>query len=198
MERFAILARYVAFGACAALAACSPASETSTSEPTRAEASNAKPPAVAPGTVRLGGEGLTVTGPMGTSLAFGSPRETVEQELARALGPATDRTSLAECGAGAMDFTSYISGLTLNFQDNQLVGWTLRREETEGPVRTDADIAVGSSEADVIKAYGIKRVENSTLGDEFTSAAGIGGFLSGSGAGTVVESLHAGTTCFFR
>lgn len=198
MIRLAILARCVGFGACAALAACSPASDSTNSEPAGTETGSAKPAAVAPGMVRLGGEGLTVTGPMGTTLAFGSPRTAAEQELARALGPATDRTSLAECGAGPMDFTSYVSGLTLNFQDDRLVGWTLRREETEGPVRTDAEIAVGSSEADAIKAYAIEPVEGSTLGDEFTSAAGIGGFLSGNGGDTVVESLHAGTVCFFR
>lgn len=193
-----MFARFIGLGTCAALAACSPAGEGDSSAPAGTDSISAKPAAVAPGLVRLSGDGLTVTGPLGTTLAFGSPREAAEQELARVLGPASDRSTLAECGAGPMDFTSYGGGLTLNFQDERLVGWTLRREETDGPVRTDVDIAVGSSESELANAYDFEPVEDSTLGDEFNSASGVGGFLSGSGTDKVVESLRAGTTCFFR
>ena len=190
--------RLIGLGAFAALAACSPADDGTVPAAAESAGGSAKPAAVAPGLVRLGGDSLNVTGPSGTTLAFGSPRETVEQEMARVLGPATDRSTLAECGAGPMEFTSYVSGLTLNFQEERLVGWTLRREEADGPVRTDKDIGIGSSEADLAAVYEVGSVDGSTLGDEFTSASGVGGFLSGSGADKVVESLHAGTTCFFR
>ena len=40
--------------------------------------------------------------------------------------------------------------------------------------------------------------EDSTLGDEFYTESGIGGFLTGENGNKSVESLYAGINCFFR
>ena len=190
--------RFLSMAAVAALAACSPPGDDASPASKQAGEGVARPAQEDAGQVRLSGDTINVTGPAGTSLAFGSPRDVVEQELARALGPATDRTENDECGAGPIGFTGFSGGLTVNFQDDKLVGWTLGREEDESPVLTVENIGVGTSEQDLAKAYSVEKMADSTLGDEFYSSQGVGGFLTANGNGKVVESLFAGTTCFFR
>lgn len=155
-----------------------------------------------PGAVRLRSDGLDVTGAQGTTLSFDSPRETVEKELARVLGPIADRGRNEECGAGPVDSTRYPGGLTLNFQQGRLVGWFLTRDaetgKASGDIATDAGVRLGSAAAVLEAAYVIDPIEASTLGDEFTSQQGVSGFLTGDGGAKSVESLYAGTTCFFR
>lgn len=190
--------RFVCVAAALVLAACSPEADGGSSAPAKSGEGVARPAQIAAGQVRLSGDTINVTGPAGTNLAFGSPRDVVEQELARALGPATDRTQNDECGAGPIGFTAFSGGLTVNFQDDKLVGWTLGREEGESPVRTSKDVGIGTSEQDLAKAYSVEQMAGSTLGDEFQSSEGIGGFFTPNGNGKVVESLFAGTNCFFR
>lgn len=158
-------------------------------------------PADPDGVVRLRGDGLEVTGPLGTALSFGSPRETVEAELAKVFDEARDAGTNSECGAGPIAFTEYPGGLTLNFQEGKLIGWSLRDDETgseSADIATAEGIALDSSEADLAEAYEVEMIADSTLGEEFTTPAGIFGFLTGEGAQKEVESLHAGTNCFFR
>lgn len=181
-----------------ALVACSPQPAETTSDAAKASEGAAKPAQIAAGQVRLAGDNITITGPAGTTLAFGSPRDVVDTELARAMGPAFDRSSIDECGAGPMEFTDYSGGLRANFQDSKLVGWTLSREEDESSVMTTMNVGVGTSEQDVKKAYSVQQMTDSTLGDEFYTSDGVGGFFTSNGSGKVVESLFAGTNCFFR
>ena len=151
------------------------------------------------GVVRLRGDGLEVTGPLGTTLTFGSLRTPVEAEVAKVLGEARDAGTNTECGAGAMAFTEYPGGLTLNFQEGALVGWSLRDSEGDSAdIATAEGIGLDSSEAELGAAYEVEMIADSTLGEEFTTPAGIFGFLTGEGAESEVESLHAGTNCFFR
>jgi hypothetical protein len=196
--------RWTMIGAAAlALAACSGSEETAgSSELALQETPNL--PAEPAGVVRLRGDGIEVTGPLGTMLTFGSPRETVEAELASAMGEARDVGTNAECGAGPVAFTEYPGGLTLNFQEGALVGWSLRDDDNDDGDGQSADIAtaegidLASSEAELATAYEVEMIADSTLGEEFTTPAGIFGFLTGEGAQKEVESLHAGTNCFFR
>ncbi|MBU1607499.1 MAG: aspartate-semialdehyde dehydrogenase [Alphaproteobacteria bacterium] len=193
--------RWTMIGAAAlALAACSGSEETAgSSELALQETPNL--PAEPAGVVRLRGDGLEVTGPLGTMLTFGSPRETVEAELASAMGEARDVGTNAECGAGPVAFTEYPGGLTLNFQEGALVGWSLRDDDGDGQsadIATAEGIDLASSEAELTAAYEVEMIADSTLGEEFTTPAGIFGFLTGEGAQKEVESLHAGMNCFFR
>ncbi len=183
-----------------ALAACSESDPEPTGESaefTLQETPNL--PADPDGVVRLRGDGLEVTGPLGTMLSFGSPRETVEAELAKSLSEARDAGTNTECGAGPIAFTEYPGGLALNFQQGKLVGWSLRDGEGDSAdIATAEGIALDSSEAELAATYEVEMIEDSTLGEEFTTPAGIFGFLTGEGAQKEVESLHAGTNCFFR
>lgn len=115
-------------------------------------------------------------------------------------GPVSENTN-EECGAGPMDFlSSSATGLTLNFQEGQLVGWFFDGHGKS--TRTAQDISVGSTRAALEVAMPIELQTDSTLGIEFFSDFGddgfIGGFLTGEGEGATVESLYAGTNCFFR
>lgn len=106
-----------------------------------------------------------------------------------------------ECGAGPMvQVFSHATGLTLNFQEDQLVGWYFDGDGKT--VRTAQNITVGSPRVDLEKAMSVEMEPESTLGIEFFSRLGetgyIGGFLSDESENAVVESLYSGTNCFFR
>ncbi len=200
-----MLMRWTMIGVAAlALAACSQSAPEETGE-TAEVALRETPnlPADPAGVIRLRGDGLEVTGPLGTMLTFGSLRTPVETEVAKVLGEARDAGTNSECGAGAMAFTEYPGGLTLNFQEGALVGWSLR-DGTSGTGGKSADIATAegigldSSQLELAAAYEVEMIADSTLGEEFTTPAGIFGFLTGEGAASEVESLHGGTNCFFR
>lgn len=193
--------RWTMIGAAAlALAGCGESAPEGAAEGSdRAMQETPNLPADPAGVVRLRGDGLEVTGPLGTMLTFGSLRTPVEVELAKVLGEARDAGTNTECGAGPIAFTEYPGGLTLNFQEGALVGWSLRDDEGEGAdIATTEGIALDSSEAELAAAYEVEMMEGSTLGEEFTTPDGINGFLTGEGAQREVESLHAGTNCFFR
>ncbi len=179
-----------------ALAACSPAGGGNESTAGGDLPGAPKKAEVEAGTVQLGGEAILVTGPMGTSLAYGSPREAVEAELTKVLGASADKGSNAECGAGPIDFTNFEPGLVVNFQEGKLVGWYLDGEST---LRTDKNIGTGSPAADFVSAHAAEAIEDSTLGVEFYSERdGIGAFMTEDAKNPLVEALHAGTNCFFR
>lgn len=150
--------------------------------------------------VLLKADGLEVTGAEGTYLAFDSPRETVERELARVLGPIVERSRNVECGAGPVDSTSFPGGLTVNFQQSRLEGWYLgtgAEGEAGADISVGQEITLGSSERELAAAFSMERVE-STLGDEFVTDDGISGLLAGREGARAVDALYSGTTCFFR
>ncbi len=154
-----------------------------------------------PGAVQMGGEGLTVTGPLGTTLPFGTARATVEAELTKFVGAPLRRGSNAECGAGPVDTTVFPGGLTLNFQKDTFAGWEYegdRENDISTEITTDKGIDIGATEAELIAAYGDNKQPDSTLGVEFFSESGVGGFLGDDVADRTVISLYAGVTCFFR
>lgn len=151
--------------------------------------------------ILLHADGLEVTGATGTYLAFNSPREAVERELARALGPIVDRSRNEECGAGPIDSTSFPGGLTLNFQMGRLEGWYLARgtgTSALGEIVTVEGVTVGSSQSALKAITPLNQVEESTLGEEFTTGSGIGGLLDTIDGTKTVAALYSGTTCFFR
>lgn len=129
--------------------------------------------------------------------SFGSRRAKVEAAAGEWLGP-PERSANAECGAGPMEFTRY-GGLTLNFQGDKLVGWFLR----EQPHAVSSDgVKPGELLRDLKVTRSVRMIEGSTLDGEFDYLAAdgntIGGFAAGEGRDAVIESLYAGTNCFFR
>lgn len=202
----------ISAGALLTSAGCGDSSpeRTATAELAETSAAVAKPAvshtasSVAPqiaGRIALDGQGLRlVDASSGATrlVEFGASRKHAEALAEAALGGIRKRTELGECGAGPMQFSAY-PGLTLNFQNDKLVGWTA---EGTGDLATMDGIGPGVGRSVVEDARQVAMVADSTLGAEFTlgpSALGaIGGFFNGKGSGTKVQSLHAGTTCFFR
>lgn len=149
--------------------------------------------------VQLSGEGLTVAGPDESVLAFGAARDAAERAVAVVLGVPEGSGAMEECGAGPMEFTNYPGGLTLNFMDGSLVGWTLNQAAADFAIKTTTSIGIGSPAGAAAEALDAVAMADSTLGDEFYSeTSGIGGFYVGEGDARTVDSLYAGTTCFFR
>lgn len=126
------------------------------------------------------------------AVPFGSMRAATEATLANVLGDVVERGENDECGAGPTQTTSY-RGLVLYFQDNEFVGYTAREPYVPKINR-----------ADMLADPAVTRVEDSTLGDEFTigqpNADGISGIFAGDGTdeNAPVEVLWAGVTCNFR
>ena len=176
-----------------ALAACGGDAGSSSTEPELRTGQ-----AIAEPEVQLFGGGVTVTGALGSTMAYGAPREATEAEIAKLLGAVEARTENEECGAGPMQFTKFAEGLTLNFQDDKLVGWFLS-DDADGTIKTSKGIGLGSSTADFETAHQATPVEESTLGTEFYSDAETIGALAGEGeGGTTITDLYSGTNCFFR
>ena len=171
------------------LAACTPAGNASKDD-APGEQGESTPQLI------VSGQGLAVSGPLGTTLSFGSPREAVEVETAKLAGPADGRSENDECGAGPMQFTAFPGGLTLNFQEGKLVGWFLNGA---AKVQTDKGIAIGDPIAEFVSAHNAQKDDSSTLGDEFFSENdGMGAFGGEDTASETIASLFAGTNCFFR
>ncbi|WP_120715782.1 aspartate-semialdehyde dehydrogenase [Tsuneonella amylolytica] len=207
MRKFAALAAL-------ALAACQqPAAErdaparaaTSTAAPSQTPATSAPPRAastVAPSQVRhaiVDARGLAIGRNPGTAtyFAFGTPRAAVEKAGDAWLGKG-ERSANGECGAGPMEFTRY-GELTLNYLDKRLTGWFLKAE----PQAVTSDgIRPGARLRDLRITRSVSIEEGSTLDGEFEYLAADGhpirGFLKGEGRDRTVESLYAGTNCFFR
>ena len=133
-------------------------------------------------------------------LAFGTPRATAEAAVGKIAGVIDDSSSNDECGAGPMQFARY-DGLTLNYQDGKFVGWNLMNEAGAPVYTTMSGIGIGTTRAKASESVTIMSVEGSTLGEEFSIGTGdavIGGLFAKAGATAPIDSLYAGTNCFFR
>ncbi len=177
------------------------AQTTPTVTPTSASTSAAVAP-IPPSQVRhaiLDAGGLSIGRNPGTArhFEFGTPRAVVEKAGDAWLG-AGERSANEECGAGPMEFTRY-AGLTLNWQDDKLVGWLAKPDPA---VVTTDGIMPGKLLRDLEVARSARSVEGSTLEGEFDYLAAdghkIGGFATGTGRDATIESLYAGVNCFFR
>lgn len=148
----------------------------------------------------LEADGLTPANPNGGTarkLTFGEGEDAVIAFLTGLNGgTAPIRTANAECPAGPMHFADWGGGLTLDFQDGRFAGWSLGTEAGAG-LATLENVRVGSTLAELRAARPDVRIEETSLGREFT-AGGISGLLSGPGETAHVESLWAGTICAFR
>ena len=160
--------------------------------------------AVAESVMALDGEGLRlVNGDTGSTslLSFGASRAAVEQAVAEHLGAAEGRSSNDECGAGAMDFTSY-GEFIANFQDDRFVGWDLRERNKNKVLTTINGIGIGTKRSEMAESMVFDMYDDSTIGIEFyTSGDGPGGFsglFESEEPDARITNLWAGTNCIFR
>lgn len=133
-----------------------------------------------------------------TSVRFGAPRAEVDALVEKALKAEGERSSNAECGAGAMDFTD-IGPLQIAYQDGKFVGWYL--DDGEG-VATSDGVVPGMALAQLKEWRMVRVITDSTLEGEFEYQTGDGGMITGFFEGSQddgkVVALQAGFNCFFR
>lgn len=189
------------------LAACKPAADKAPADAEPAAppvpAAKADGPAAATTAISLDGEGLRFVDKASgkaSLLAFGAPRAQAEDALGRVAGTLDDRSTNAECGAGAMEFTRY-DAMTLNFQDGKFVGWFLGNEPGAEIYSTMTGTGIGTTRAKAGEAVTLEAVADSTLGEEVALGGGdnaIGAIFAAPGDAAKIDALFAGTNCFFR
>lgn len=197
----------MAWGALLLLAACKPA-ESPVDDAAKIKADPAAQAVaqkadIAEAVLTLDAEGLRIVTPTTGAtvlLAFDSPRASAEAAVGKIAGAIDEKTSNEECGAGPMQFARY-DGLTLNYQDGNFVGWNLMNEAGAPVYTTTSGIGIGTTRAKASESVTIAPVVGSTLGEEFTIGEGdtvMGGIFAKAGPTAPVDSLYAGTNCFFR
>lgn len=199
--------RSVALLALALLGGCqepaAPATTATNSATASATATPLPPPASAPtatGKAIVDAEGVAF-GPSASTvrrLAFGTAQNLAVAAAEGVFKAPAVRSTNVECGAGPMEFARF-GGLTLNFLDDELVGWFA----VSDPIVVTSDgIRPGTLFRDLKVARSAALIEGTTLDGEFEYVAAdgktIGGFVSGEARDARIESLYAGTTCFFR
>ena len=203
MRKFIILAMIGVLAACKPAADKAPAEADAVPVAPRVPEAKADGPNAATTAVSLDGEGLRFvdqTSGKTSLLAFGVPRAQAETALANVAGKEDDRSTNAECGAGAMEFTRY-DAMTLNFQDGKFAGWFLGNEPGAATYSTMSGIGIGTTRAKASESVTIVDLEDSTLGEEFSIGTGdnvIGGMFAAPGDAAKIDALFAGTNCFFR
>ena len=148
----------------------------------------------------LDGEGLRVLAPSTSTrlLAYGTPIEDVVGAVAAIEGEPVDRGTMAECGAGPIDYVRWPDGLTLHAQGGEFVGWALRDLEGErSSLSTMGGLALGTSRADLEGGPVTVEISETTLGEEF-AAGEVYGLLGSLDADDEVASLWSGVSCNFR
>lgn len=181
----------------AALAACGEPPTTKVPPEPVAPAAPPAAPAAKP-QVSLDGEGLRLVSETGSTslLAFAVPEAQAITALTAALGPPGERVTNPDCGAGPIDFLEWSNDLQALFQDGKFVGWSLGRDGAKGPTTMNG-IGVGSTRTALNEAFSDTKVEETTLGQEFT-AGGLSGILSSGAPDATVETVWAGMSCVFR
>ncbi len=154
-------------------------------------------PVPAENAVMLDGQGVRLGG---RTHYFSAEQSLVERDLAKAIGAPEASDVNEECGAGPIAYSNFSGGLTVNFQNGRLVGWSIDEgidggvAEAQSKVRVAGDVQVGTVRSAAQAAPGYSIIAGSTLGEEFALGAQIGGFIEDD----AVSMLYAGTQCFFR
>ena len=124
--------------------------------------------------------------PAGTNLRIDFSRaeagaiDTVSRILGARPSEIVDQT---ECGAGPVRAVRWQSGLTLNFQDGDFVGWVV---DAPGHI-VAGGYQVGMEAPDLA-------LHRTSLGHEFAA----GGVFGAAQEDATITTLWSGTTCYFR
>ena len=176
-----------------------PAAPATPAEPARpAEPATPATPAAPVGAVALDQEGLRLVSDSGSTrlVAFGTPTADTVAALSSVLGNPADRSTNSDCGAGPTEFVSWPNDLDALFLDGKFSGWSAG-SGSGGKVTTMDGLGVGSTRQQLAAALADLKVEETTLGIEF-SAGEISGILDKDGPNGTVETIWGGTSCVFR
>ena len=170
----------------ALLTACGqPAEESTPAAPAApAEAPGPAEPAVPAkpaDAVALDQEGLRLVSDSGSTrlVAFGTPTADTVAALSSVLGNPADRSTNNDCGAGPTEFVSWPNDLDALFMDGKFSGWSAG-SDSGGKIGTMDGLGVGSTRQQLTASLADLKVEETTLGIEFT-AGSISGILDKDG-----------------
>ena len=117
-------------------------------------------------------------------------------------------TENRECGAGVLQFAEWPNGLVLVFDEDKkktttenkvwkFAGWHInsRTANTES-LKTMANVGLGTSKSELELAYTVT-YQKTSLGQEFSTSAGLYGIISEGKDGKVTE-FWSGANCIFR
>ncbi|MFN3856122.1 MAG: hypothetical protein ACK4RV_00110 [Caulobacter sp.] len=181
------------------VAACGQSAPQPAPTPAKPEVTPSPQPAPASKpSLALDPEGVRLVSESGSTslLAFDRPTEDVVQVLTRLLGAPANRVVNSDCGAGPTEIVQWSDGFSALFLDAKFTGWSVDRESAD-LLTTMNGVGVGSTQAELAGAFSDFKVEETTLGQEF-SAGGYYGILDKAGADGRVETMWAGTSCVFR
>ncbi|NEW79065.1 MAG: hypothetical protein GZ086_06480 [Gelidibacter sp.] len=143
-------------------------------------------------------------------LPFGTPLDQLIEIINNALQSKVVSIGVnTECGAGPLKMVAWSNGLTLVFQENNTksagskIDWLFQGWYVDGPkegaqkLTTMAGIGIGSTLEEMQNAYEID-VKKTSLGHEFSTAAGMNGILDGAGKEAKITHLWSGVSCNFR
>ncbi len=143
-------------------------------------------------------------------LPFGTPLDQLTEIINNSLLSTSVSTGInAECGAGPLKMVAWSNGLTLVFQENNTksagskIDWLFQGWSVDGTkegaqkLTTMAGIGIGSTLEDIQNAYEIE-VRKTSLGHEFSTAAGMYGIIDGAGKNAKITHLWSGVSCNFR
>lgn len=143
-------------------------------------------------------------------LPFGTPLDQLIEIINNALQSKAASIGVnTECGAGHLKMMAWSNGLTLVFQENNTksagpkIDWLFQGWYVDGPkegaqkLTTMDGIGIGSTLEEMQNAYEID-VKKTSLGHEFSTAAGMNGFLDGAGKNAKITHLWSGVSCNFR
>lgn len=174
-----------------AAATPAPSSDVSASPPARRATATVQG-------VQLREDGLRLVAYAGeTDLKFGTPIRAAIAAVDGMLGPGSTPETNNECGAGPMEFVKWPDGFTGVFQDGKFAGWSVDSGSPPKAYVTDKAIGVGSTRAELLAAYPAAKIEQTSLGTEFTVGR-YDGILAGAGPDARIETLWAGLSCVFR
>lgn len=129
-------------------------------------------------------------------LPFGSPSESAILSVSDAFGQPDSGTVSTQCLTDSVGWGSL--SLSIDSVSDTIVGWTVRRSRSEGPVVTTADgLGIGSTVAELRAIYPELIIEETTLGWESIDGP-ISWLTSGSTDTDIVQAMWAGETCVFR
>lgn len=143
-------------------------------------------------------------------LPFGTPQNQLIEIINNTLQSKAVNTGVtAECGAGPLKMMTWSNGLTLVFQENNtksrepktdwlFEGWYMNgTDESSKKITTMAGIGIGSTRAEMESVYEIE-VKKTSLGQEFSTTAGLNGIFNGVGEDAKIIHLWSGVSCNFR
>ncbi len=140
-----------------------------------------------------------------TEVGYGMPQEELVNLVNSILQVKSEGIELnSECGAGPLRIATWQNGLGILFQESeardewQFVGWSVNdRSAATKNLTTMSGIGVGSTRLEMEEVYTIE-VSKTSLGEEFSTDAGLYGIFDKPGIGGRITNMWSGVSCNFR